>query len=120
MKIVILDILGNKDLEICGLSLGYEDKEATSVLASMARLVATRLPLIVWMPKKEVVTIRAVGIVAVSRPISSEAKHGGMVDTVVAKTDVVGAEAFAFYPPPGPSHGRHSPSSPIYIPDALS
>jgi hypothetical protein len=58
----------------------------------MAGLIAA-LPLIVWMPKIEVVTVWVVGIEAVARPVSSEAMHGVMVDTVVAKTEVAGAEA---------------------------
>jgi hypothetical protein len=45
------------------------------------------------MSKKEVVTVWVVGIEAVARPVSSEAMHGVIVDTVVAKAHVAGAEA---------------------------
>ena len=47
------------------------------------------------MPKKEVVTVRVVGIQGVSRPVSSEAKHGGIKLSYVVNVDTADVRAAA-------------------------
>ena len=47
------------------------------------------------MPKVEVVTIWVVGIHAVSRPVSSEAKHGGIKLSHVVNVDTADVRAAA-------------------------